>query len=449
MRLKELLPNFLIVHQEVPEDPIAFKSTDKRENENKEITIPELIDTKVPELADGATDTLYGLLVNGHLQTAYGSFRHFDNIYKVQYKRMIIKYPHGGEGTVDFAVNGRSTKRRKVEKEYVPTSQPVFNGNLKRRYSYYSPDDPKLNSDDAKPMLIILHGLTGGSRESYVRAIVHEITTKYDFEACVFNARGCCYSAITTPLLYNGGWTNDIRYCVNDLRKRFPNRKFYMMGFSLGASIMTNYLGEESDRTKIECAISVSNPFDLYNSAYFINSTPMGSRFYSPALGHNLLRMVRNHLSTLEENPDFKDVIEKHLKKIRTVRQFDNLLTGPMFGYKNAEEYYKNASSYKRIPGIRTPFIALNAQDDPIVGGDLPIDQIKSNPYTLLLETSTGGHVGWFKDRSGRRWYAEPLCRFLKIFHDEITVKGLKPDLENVQLPDPNCEPIATTFRAN
>lgn len=135
MRLKELLPNFLIVHQEVPEDPIAFKSTDKRENENKEITIPELIDTKVPELADGATDTLYGLLVNGHLQTAYGSFRHFDNIYKVQYKRMIIKYPHGGEGTVDFAVNGRSTKRRKVEKEYVPTSQPVFNGNLKRRYS--------------------------------------------------------------------------------------------------------------------------------------------------------------------------------------------------------------------------------------------------------------------------------------------------------------------------
>lgn len=118
----------------------------------------------------------------------------------------------------------------------------------------------------------------------------------------------------------------------------------------------------------------------------------------------------------------------------------------------------RDASSFKlleridfagSVTGIRTPFIALHAQDDPIVGGDLPIDQIKSNPYTLLLETSTGGHVGWFKDRSGRRWYAEPLCRFLKIFHDEITVKGLKPDLENVQLPDPNCEPIATTFRAN
>lgn len=138
----------------------------------------------------------------------------------------------------------------------------------------------------------------------------------------------------------------------------------------------------------------------------------MGSRFYSPALGHNLLRMVRNHLSTLEENPDFKDVIEKHLKKIRTVRQFDNLLTGPMFGYKNAEEYYKNASSYKRIPGIRTPFIALHAQDDPIVGGDLPIDQIKSNPYTLLLETSTGGHVGGSKTDPAEGGTQNPYADF-------------------------------------
>nr|CAI6681196.1 BPK_HP1_G0043590.mRNA.1.CDS.1 [Saccharomyces cerevisiae] len=106
------------------------------------------------------------------------------------------------------------------------------------------------------------------------------------------------------------------------------------------------------------------------------------------------------------------------------------------------EEYYKNASSYKRIPGIRTPFIALHAQDDPIVGGDLPIDQIKSNPLHFASRNFDGGAC-WMvqKDRSGRRWYAEPLCRFSKIFHDEITVKGLKPDLENVQLPDPNCEP--------
>ncbi|KOG97540.1 putative carboxylic ester hydrolase DI49_4294 [Saccharomyces eubayanus] len=448
MHVRGFLPNFLTVHQVVSENPIEFKPSDKVKNENKGITIPELIKREAPELADGATDTLYGLLVNGHLQTAYGSVRRFEKIDKVEYKRMVIKYPHGGEGTVDFAVKNTSIKKtKKKEKEYMPANQPMFDMNLKLKYSYYAPDDPKLKSADTKPMLILLHGLTGGSRESYVRAIVHEITTKYDFEACVFNARGCCFSAITTPLLYNGGWTNDIRYCINDLRKRFPNRKFYMMGFSLGASIMTNYLGEESDRTKIECAISMSNPFDLFHSSYFINNTPMGSHFYSPALGQNLLRMVRNHISVLEENPNFKTVLEQNLDKIRTVKQFDNLLTGPMFGYKNAEEYYRNASSYKRIPGIRTPFVAVHAMDDPIVGSDnLPIGPVKSNPYTLLIETSTGGHVGWFKDSSGKRWYTEPVCKFLKAFHDEITVKGLKPDLDKAKLPNPKCEPIATTF---
>lgn len=94
------------------------------------------------------------------------------------------------------------------------------------------------------------------------------------------------------------------------------------------------------------------------------------------------------------------------------MRQFDNLLTGPMFGYKNAEEYYKNASSYKRIPGIRTPFIALHAQDDPIVGGDLPIDQIKSNPYTLLLETSTGGMLDGSKTDPAEGGTQNPYADF-------------------------------------
>lgn len=98
MRVKSLLPSFLAVHQVVSENPIEFKSSDKGKNGNKGITIPELIKREVPELADGATDTLYGLLVNGHLQTAYGSVRRFEKRDKVQYKRMVLKYPHGGEG---------------------------------------------------------------------------------------------------------------------------------------------------------------------------------------------------------------------------------------------------------------------------------------------------------------------------------------------------------------
>ncbi len=40
-----------------------------------------------------------------------------------------------------------------------------------------------------------------------------------------------------------------------------PDRHIYLMGFSFGATIVSNYLGEEGDKCPIKTAVTISNPW--------------------------------------------------------------------------------------------------------------------------------------------------------------------------------------------
>ena len=98
------------------------------------------------------------------------------------------------------------------------------------------------------------------------------------------------------------------------------------------------------------------------------------------------------------------------------------------------------------MAGVRIPLIVLNAMDYPIAGGDnLPEEYIKKNPFTMLIETNVGGHLAWFKDLNGTRWFADPVSKFFSIFHNEITKKGFRPDVPEDQLPHEKVVNVRTT----
>ena len=107
-------------------------------------------------------------------------------------------------------------------------------------------------SADRRPMLVVLHGLSGGSHETYLRHVIaplvvtgkeeaaQEVDEGRGWEAVVVNSRGCARSKITSNVLFNARSTWDVRQVVQWLRKRFPNRPLFGVGFSLGANILTN-----------------------------------------------------------------------------------------------------------------------------------------------------------------------------------------------------------------
>ena len=165
-------------------------------------------------------------LFNGHLQTFWTAVKSYD--IPIYYKRHIFSAEdptYAGTFAVDFVVEA-----------YEDTDV-----SLPPRTMYYTDNEfESIGSMDDRPMVVTLHGLSGGSHEIYLRHVLRPLVDSGKWEACVVNSRGCAGSKITTGVLYNARATWDIRQVVKWLREKFPNRPLFGLGFSLGANILVN-----------------------------------------------------------------------------------------------------------------------------------------------------------------------------------------------------------------
>ncbi|KAH7047107.1 Alpha/Beta hydrolase protein [Linnemannia elongata] len=360
------------------DDPASIRLFNQRTGKEQTENLIDYILKKCPSLSDpakGATFKPTMWMTSGHLQTAYAAYRDFNSVYKIPYERELLTTPDGGTVSVDWA-----------------------------------PSVKTMPADDT-PTLVLLHGLTGGSHESYIRALVETMTKDHGYRCVVFNARACANTELTSAQLYCGSWTDDLRMVVKHIRKTLPESKLMSVGFSLGANILMNYMGEEGDQCEFLGAMSVGNPFDLMGTCLAIERGWLGSKIYSPAMGGNLRRIFMKHTKWFE-NSDIVDV--DLVLRGRSIRDFDDAVTRRVFKYRTVHEYYRMASSSQRILDIKRPFLCLNALDDPIAVSEcLPRDEVKNNPFGLLATTARGGHLGWFEGFfSQKRWCTKPLAEF-------------------------------------
>ncbi|KAG0264605.1 hypothetical protein DFQ27_001126 [Actinomortierella ambigua] len=327
-------------------------------------------------------------MANGHLQTAYAAYKTFSRKYQVPYERELLQLPDGGQVSIDW-----SPSLKKQPKTDVPT-------------------------------LVILHGLTGGSYEAYIRHLVEVLNEKHGYRCIVFNARACANTPLTTPQLYCGSWTDDLRQAVKHIRQQLPDAKLMSIGFSLGSNVLMNFMGEEGEDCEFMGAMSVGNPFDLMGTCVNMERGWMGKHIYSPTMGGNLKRLFFQH-AHLFKSVDYIDLDEVAAGK--SIRDFDERVTRRVFKYRTVHEYYRMASSCQRILDIRRPFLCLSAEDDPIaIEQCIARDEIKENPFGLLATTSRGGHLGWFEGFwSPTRWCTRPLAEYCCAMF-EADVRSLK-----------------------
>jgi predicted alpha/beta-fold hydrolase len=104
------------------------------------------------------------------------------------------------------------------------------------------------------------------------------------------------------------------------------------------------------------------------------------------------------------------------LRRVRTIRDFDERVTAPHGGYRDASDYYARTSSRPVIGRIRVPTLIIHSADDPLIPAEPFLDAaIADNPDVLLVLTRRGGHVGFLSDRAegeDRHWAENRLVEF-------------------------------------
>lgn len=224
--------------------------------------------------------------------------------------------------------------------------------------------------------------------------------------ATVLVFRGCGSEVNAARRFYHSGETEDLRLVFDTMYARWDS-DWYVVGISLGGNVLLKWLGERGaaicDRIRAAAAISV--PFDLEAGARHI------SRGFSRVYDQSFLRSLRRKaLAKLERYPDLFD--REKLERARSVFEFDDAVTAPVHGFRNALDYYQKSSALGFLAGIRVPTLLLSSSDDPFLPPNV-LAGVKAaasvNPALHPEFHSTGGHVGFVAGRVPWRplYYAE------------------------------------------
>lgn len=248
--------------------------------------------------------------------------------------------------------------------------------------------DVDIHRQDNRPTLLLLHGLEGSIDSPYIRGMIEAAMAK-NWQVAVMHFRSCSGEPNRLLRSYNSGVSDDLDNVLKLLKQQSINVD-YIVGYSLGGNVLLKWLGEQSEKASIKAAVAVSVPLMLDICATEIHQGL--SRIYE----WSLLRTLRNKTrqKVLKFGSD-KLLKMEDISKLNSFWQFDNQVTAPAHGYKDAKDYYNKASSRQFVKHIKVPTLIIQAKDDPFMNSSV-LPDINEMPANVLLEASEyGGHVGF------------------------------------------------------
>lgn len=297
---------------------------------------------------------------------------------------------------------------------YASLVRPTHAPPLKReRWELPDGDFVDLDSFDGvqgAPHVVTLHGLEGSSRAGYVTAILRGAVER-GWGATAINFRSCSGEPNRLARSYHSGDIGDALSVMTHLRARLTG-PLYAVGFSLGANVLLRLLEETGEATPVDAAAAVSTPFDLDACSRAIDGPGPFQRLYRERFLRTLKHKAREKLRRFPGAFD-----GPAMERARTLRAFDDSVTAPLHGFRDAAHYYAEASSGPRLHAIRRPTLLLSAKDDPMIpASTLPRD-VSSNPHLHFISTEHGGHVGFVAGNvlSPAFWGEAQVLAFLSV----------------------------------
>ncbi|MFC4932441.1 YheT family hydrolase [Massilia sp. GCM10023247] len=246
-----------------------------------------------------------------------------------------------------------------------------------------------VDGEPGKPLVVLFHGLEGSSNSHYARSLMAALAAR-GWSGAVPHFRGCSGEPNLTARFYHSGDAAEIGWIMARLRERAAGAALgplFAAGVSLGGNALLRWLGETGVNAGfVTAAAAISAPLDLARGGAALSS------------GLNLLytRMFLNTLkpkclAKLEQFPGLFD--KRALLAARDLYAFDNVVTAPLHGYRDTDDYWHRASARHVLMDIDVPTLVLNARNDPFLPGQyLPASASKA---VTLEYPAEGGHVGF------------------------------------------------------
>ncbi|QRX83743.1 YheT family hydrolase [Glaciimonas sp. PAMC28666] len=283
-----------------------------------------------------------------------------------------------------------------------------------RRERWNAPDGDFIDIDfvdgqPGKPMIVMFHGLEGSSDSHYSRAMM-AYAASLGWSGAAPHFRGCSGEINLAPRFYHSGDTAEVDWILRrlaDSRSQKQFSKLYATGASLGGNALLCWLGEsQRQASMIDAACAISAPIDLAGGG-----TALSHGFNMLYTRVFLRTMKTKSLAKLAQFPRLFD--REKMLNARNLHTFDNVVTAPLHGFRDADDYWNRASAKHVLDDIVIPTLILNAQNDPF----LPPQHLprSASSHVTLEYPAQGGHVGFpVGSLPGRvDWLPQRIVQFL------------------------------------
>jgi predicted alpha/beta-fold hydrolase len=286
----------------------------------------------------------------------------------------------------------------------------------RRREARFDPERLELEDGDFLDLVwlrqghnrlaILSHGLEGSADQGYIRGMAATLSAA-GWDVLAWNFRGCGADPNRLVRLYHSGATEDLKAVVDHAAIDYS--RIALVGFSLGGNLTLKYMGEAPPHPAVMAAAAISAPVDLAGAARRLDSH-LSNRLY-----------LRRFISSLVAKVEAKalrfpgEIDARGSSALRTFQEFDDRYTSRLHGFRDAADYWTQASARQYLHQITVPTLLLNARNDPFLAPDcFPFPEAEQNPCFFLETPESGGHLG-FLEFAGRLrpWFEDRITQFL------------------------------------
>jgi hypothetical protein len=224
------------------------------------------------------------------------------------------------------------------------------------------------------------------------------------WNAVRLNQRNCGGTESLTPTLYNSGLSGDFRAVLNELIERDSLQEIFFAGYSMGGNLVLKMAGEmeEAAPRQLRGIATVCPALEL---ARCVDSVDLRQNFiYQRHFVNRLKNRMRRKALLFPQKFDLGP-----MASVRTLREFDDVITAAYCGFRDASDYYAQCSALRVAGEIRVTTLVLTSQDDPFVPfASFSDPAVAKNPCIRLVAPERGGHCAFISRDSGEnRFWAE------------------------------------------
>jgi len=259
-----------------------------------------------------------------------------------------------------------------------------------------------------KPIVLILHGMEGSLESHYAKPLIKHLD-EAGFGVCFMHFRGCSGELNRLPRGYSSADSDDLQSVVDAIQHDYGRAPHAIIGFSLGGSVLLKWLGENGNNAMTQTAIAVSVPFQLRDAAERLGQD--FSRVYQKYLINTCQQKFKQKTSLLDYP------VEVNVDELNTFFSFDDKITAPLHGFKDAEDYYQRCSSRQFLNKIHKPTLIIHSRDDPFMWEHTAPEEHELSAMVHLELSESGGHVGFISGKYPWKveyWLDNRILQWLK-----------------------------------